>query len=128
MEKIFQNKVAIVTGATSGIGRASAIAFAQAGAKVVVSGRREKEGQETVDLLKKAGGEGMFVKTDVTQESQVETLVKKTVDTYGRLDIAFNNAGIGGGNFGALSELTAEDYDRTFDINVKGLFLSLKYE
>ena len=90
MERALENKVAIVTGATSGIGRASAIALAKAGAKVVVSGRREKEGEETVRLLQNAGGKGIFVKTDISKEDEVAALVRTTVDTYGRLDIAFN--------------------------------------
>ncbi len=94
--KTFSNKVALVTGATSGIGRATALAFAREGAQVVVSGRREKEGNETVALIKKAGGEAMLVKTDVTSEAEVAALVAKTLSTYGRLDAAFNNAGVEG--------------------------------
>src|SRR3989442_6342579 len=90
----FTNKVALVTGATSGIGRATAIAFAREGAKVVVSGRREKEGYETVALIKNAGGEAAFVKADVTSEADVAALVGNTLSTYGRLDVAFNNAGV----------------------------------
>ena len=92
----FSNKVALVTGATSGIGRATAIAFAREGAKVVVSGRRQNEGEETVNLIKKSGGEATFVKTDVTKEADLVSLVAKTLSTYGRLDAAFNNAGVEG--------------------------------
>ena len=84
----FANKVALVTGATSGIGRATAIAFAREGAKVVLSGRRDKEGHEAVDTIKKAGGEATFVRTDVTNESDIAALVAKTLATYGRLDAA----------------------------------------
>ena len=94
----FDGKVVIVTGGSSGIGQATAIAFGKAGAKVVVAARRDSEGEETVNLIKQAGSEGLFVKTDVAQVSEVEALVSKTVETYGRLDFAFNNAGIDGGN------------------------------
>ena len=94
--KTFANKVVLITGGTSGIGRASAVAFAKEGAKVVVSGRRVEEGEETVRQIKAAGGEGLFVKTDVTQIPQIKELVEKTVAKYGRLDIAFNNAGVEG--------------------------------
>ena len=127
MSKTFENKVALVTGGTSGIGRATAIAFARDGAKVVVSGRREKEGSETVALLKKAGGEGIFVKTDVTNESDVAALVRRTVETYGRLDVAFNNAGAEG-VLGPITEATVENYTHVFDANVKGVLLSMKHE
>src|SRR5213596_2312640 len=90
--KRVENKVALVTGGTSGIGRATAIAFARAGAKVVVAGRREKEGAEVVGEIKTAGGEAIFVPTDVSKESDVKALVDQTTATYGRLDVAFNNA------------------------------------
>src|SRR4030042_6764569 len=92
----FAGKVALVTGVSSGIGRATAIKFGERGAKVVVAARREKEGKETVEMIKKAGGEGTFVQTDVRIASQVENMVNQTVKKYGRLDIAFNNAGVGG--------------------------------
>ena len=87
-------KVAIVTGGNSGIGRATAIALAKEGAKVTIAGRRVKEGEETVRLIKETGSEGIFVKTDVANENDVRSLVEKTVKTYGRLDYAINNAGI----------------------------------
>ena len=124
---MFDNKVALVTGATSGIGRAAALAFAREGAKVVVSGRREKEGWETVALIKKAGGEGMFVQTDVASEKDMATLVAKTLSTYGRLDAAFNNAGVEGSQ-GPISEQTVENYHQIMNANVLGVFLSLKHE
>jgi NAD(P)-dependent dehydrogenase (short-subunit alcohol dehydrogenase family) len=80
--KELENKVALVTGASSGIGRATALAFAKEGAKVVVAARRTKEGEETVDLIKKAGGEGIFIQTDITQEEQVKNLIEKTVEIF----------------------------------------------
>jgi NAD(P)-dependent dehydrogenase (short-subunit alcohol dehydrogenase family) len=122
-----QGKVGIVTGATSGIGRETAVLFAKAGAKVVVSGRRELEGKETVDLIRAAGGEGLFVKTDVSKASEVEALVQKAVERFGRLDIAFNNAGIEG-VWVPIIDQSEEDWDRTIDINLKGVWLCLKYE
>ena len=95
---ILQDKVALVTGGTSGIGRATAIAYAQQQAKVVVVSRRIDEGEETVRLIQDAGGEAIFVQADVTKEADVKAMVDKTVDVFGRLDIAFNNAGTVGEN------------------------------
>jgi NAD(P)-dependent dehydrogenase (short-subunit alcohol dehydrogenase family) len=94
MSTTFTNKVVLVTGATSGIGRATAIAFGQAGAKVAVAGRREEEGAQVVREIEQAGGEALFVRTDVAREADVQTLVAKTVERFGRLDFAFNNAGV----------------------------------
>jgi NAD(P)-dependent dehydrogenase (short-subunit alcohol dehydrogenase family) len=90
---IFEGKVALVTGGTSGIGRATAIAFAQQGAKVVVSGRREEEGSQTVRLIHRLGAEGRFVRGDVSKSANVEAMIRQVEDAYGRLDFAFNNAG-----------------------------------
>jgi NAD(P)-dependent dehydrogenase (short-subunit alcohol dehydrogenase family) len=94
---------------------------------VVVANRREKEGEETVDMIKKAGGEGMFVQTDVRIASQVESMVNETVREYGRLDIAFNNAGVGG-IMARLIRTTEEVFDEVVDTNFKGVWLSMKYE
>lgn len=127
MSAELQGKVAIVTGGTSGIGKDTAVLFAKAGAKVVVAGRREAEGKETVDVIRAAGGEGLFVKTDVARAAEVQALVKKTVEKYGRLDIAFNNAGIEGAA-SPITEQPEEDWDRTMNINLKGVWLCLKYE
>src|SRR6266852_1020432 len=96
MTRELRGKVAIVTGGTLGIGRDAAVLFAKAGAKVVVAGRREAEGMGTIDLVRNAGGEGLFVKNDVSQAADVQALVRKTVEKFGRLDVAFNNAGIEG--------------------------------
>ncbi|HEY1925450.1 MAG TPA: SDR family oxidoreductase [Candidatus Acidoferrum sp.] len=120
-------KVALVTGGTSGIGRDTAVLFARAGAKVVINGRREVEGNETVEMIRAAGGEGLFVKGDVSRGTDVESLVQKTVEKFGRLDVAFNNAGIEG-VWVPIVEQTEEDWDRTIDINLKGTWLCLKYE
>ena len=91
-----QDKVALITGGTTGIGRDTAILFAKHGAKVVVAGRREIEGNETINMVHDAGGDGLFLKADVSKSSEVQSLVYKTVEKFGRLDLAFNNAGIEG--------------------------------
>ena len=127
MSKDLQNKVAIITGGTSGIGRDTAVLFAEAGAKVVVAGRREQEGNETVALIRKSGGDGIFVKTDVAKSADVQALVRKTVEKFGRIDCAFNNAGIEG-NFLPIIEQPEEDFDQVININLKGVWLCLKYE
>jgi len=120
-------KVALVTGGSSGIGRATAIKFGERGARVVVAARREKEGKETVEMARKAGGEAMFIQTDVRIASQVENMVNQTVKKYGRLDIAFNNAGVGG-IMARLVRTTEEIFDEVVDTNFKGVWLSMKYE
>jgi NAD(P)-dependent dehydrogenase (short-subunit alcohol dehydrogenase family) len=123
----FAGKVALVTGGSSGIGRATAVKFGERGAKVVVAARRETQGKETVELIRKAGGEALFVQTDVRVASQVENMVSQTVKKYGRLDIAFNNAGVGG-IMARLVRTTEELFDELVDTNFKGVWLSMKYE
>jgi len=122
-----EGKVALVTGGTSGIGRETALLFARAGAKVVAAGRRAPEGEETVELVGAAGGEGLFVKTDVSKAAEVETLVQKTVERFGRLDVVFNNAGMEG-VWVPIARQSEEDWDRTIAVNLKGVWLCLKYE
>jgi NAD(P)-dependent dehydrogenase (short-subunit alcohol dehydrogenase family) len=128
MNTSLENKVALVTGGTSGIGKAAALALARAGASVVVSGRREEEGRAVELAVKKAGGNAIFVRADVSREADVKVLVDKTVATFGHLDIAFNNAGIEG-QMGLTTDVqTAENFDSIFNINVKGVLLSMKHE
>jgi NAD(P)-dependent dehydrogenase (short-subunit alcohol dehydrogenase family) len=122
-----QGKVALVTGGTSGIGRDTAVLFAKAGANVVVAGRREVEGNETIELVHAGGGEGLFVTTDVSKASEVDLLIQKTVERFGRLDIAFNNAGIEGA-WVPIVRQSEGDWDRIIAINLKGVWLCLKYE
>jgi NAD(P)-dependent dehydrogenase (short-subunit alcohol dehydrogenase family) len=120
-------KVAIMTGGSSGIGRATAIALAKERVKITVAARRAKEGEETVRLVKEAGSEGIFVKTDVAKEDDVRSLVENTIKTYGRLDYAFNNAGIEEIMTPFLDQ-TTEKFDKIMNTNVRGVWLSMKYE
>jgi NAD(P)-dependent dehydrogenase (short-subunit alcohol dehydrogenase family) len=119
--------VVLITGALTGIGRAAALIFAQEGARVVVSGRRDKEGQALAAELKALGAEAIFVRADVRHEEDVSNLIDQTVKRYGRLDIAVNNAGTEGLR-GLVTEQTAESYAATFDSNVLGVLLSMKHE
>ena len=121
------DQVVIITGGSSGIGRATAVALAKNGVKVTVAARRATEGEETVQLVKEAGSEGIFVKTDVTKEDDVQSLVEETVKVYGRLDYAFNNAGIEE-MMTPLVEQTSDTFDQIMNVNVKGVWLSMKYE
>ncbi|AMV22846.1 2,5-dichloro-2,5-cyclohexadiene-1,4-diol dehydrogenase [Gemmata sp. SH-PL17] len=122
----FSGKVALVTGGTSGIGRATAVAFAKEGAQVVVSGRREKEGLAVIEEIKATGGTAIFVQADVAKEADVKRLVEETAAKFGRLDVAFNNAGVE--SVGPVTEVTEAEYRRVFDINVWGVLASMKYE
>ena len=122
----FDGKVALVTGGSSGIGKATALAFARAGANVVIASRRVTEGEQTVHEICERGGDAIFVKTDVSKASEVEGLMNQTIEFYGRLDYACNNAGTF--VMGRLFELSEEEWERTINANLKGIWLSLKYQ
>lgn len=123
----FKGKVAVVTGAASGIGRESALAFARAGARVVCSDVTVDGGEETVRMIADMGGDAIFVKCDVSLDADVRAMVDKTIETYGRLDYAHNNAGIEG-IAGPCVACTEENWDKTIGINLKGVFLCCKHE
>ncbi len=126
-QELLKDKVAVITGGTTGIGLAAARLFLQQGAKVVIAGRRKEEGERALKDLRTVSDAVSFIATDVSKKSDVQNLIQTTVETYGRLDIAFNNAGIEG-KFGPISTLEEDDYDAVMDINTKGVWLSCKYE
>src|SRR3989442_3317064 len=119
--------VVLITGALTGIGRATALAFAKDGARLVVSGRREAEGKALEAELRRLGAEAAFIQADVRRDNEVSKLVDKTVARFGRLDVAVNNAGTEG-QVGPITDQTAESYAATFDTNVLGVILSMKHE
>jgi len=125
--KALDGKIALVTGGGSGIGRATALIFAREGAKVVVADIVVDGGEETVKMIKVAGGDALFVKVDVSKAADVEAMVHQTVEMYGRLDCAFNNAGIEGEQ-APIVENSEENWDRVININLKGVWLCMKYE
>ncbi|MEX3789820.1 SDR family NAD(P)-dependent oxidoreductase [Paraburkholderia sp. BR14374] len=127
MSTPLQDKVAIVTGATSGIGRAAALLFASQGMKVVASGTRESTGAMLVAEIAAAGGDTIFVPANVSDATQVERLVKRAEEAYGGVDYAFNNAGVEG-EFGPLDELSETAWDWVMDVNLKGVWLAMKYQ
>ncbi|MGZ3909770.1 MAG: SDR family oxidoreductase [Flavisolibacter sp.] len=127
MDKIFHNQVALVTGASFGIGRATAIAFAQRGAQVVIADHTPDKEQTTLERIHQAGSEGYFVPCDVSRSGEVNTLMEKISDRYGRLDFAFNNAGIEGTQ-APVHECSEENWDATININLKGVWLCMKQE
>lgn len=127
MGVILDGKIVLVTGAGSGIGRAAAVLFANEGAKVIVANRRIENGNETVEMIQNAGGEAIFIQTDVSKKEQVEILISTIIKKYGRLDCAFNNGGVDG-KPASIVDCEEEDWDMIIDINLKGTFLLLKYE
>jgi NAD(P)-dependent dehydrogenase (short-subunit alcohol dehydrogenase family) len=124
----FSGKVAIVTGGNSGIGREVCLALAREGAQVLVAARREAEGAETERLIRAAGGDALFVPTDVTRSDSVKEMVRRCIERYGRLDIAFNNAGITGSVSSTILEAEEADFDATIAVNLKGTWLCMKHE
>ena len=125
-----KNKVAIITGAGSGQGRAAAMIFSRECAKVVVSDWKPELGDETVTLVKRAGGEAIFVRTDVSESADVQNLIRSTVSTFGRIDIIYNNAGVGFSSPLSMSDVinTPEaDWDRVIAINLRSMYLTAKY-
>ena len=125
--KLLENKVAIITGAGSGIGKATALVFAKEGAKVVISDINEKDGNNAVDEIKKAGGEAFFVKADSSKPEDNEVLVKQAIEKYGSIDIAVNNAGIGG-PLSVTGEYPIDGWQKVIDINLSGVFYGLRYQ
>lgn len=120
-----ENKVALITGGASGLGKAMSMLFAKEGAKVIIGDVNEKEGKKVVDKIKEENGEALFIPLDVTQESQWKSAMDKATDTYGQLDVLINNAGIGGGK--NIEEISFEDYRKLMSINMDGVFLGNKY-
>jgi NAD(P)-dependent dehydrogenase (short-subunit alcohol dehydrogenase family) len=127
MSGVLAGKVALITGATSGIGRGAALGIAAAGAQVALCGRRMAEGLETERLIRERGGEAAFFQTDISNAAQVEQLVARTVERFGRLDCALNNAGIGHAPV-LLADATEEQYERVFGVNARGVWLCMKYQ
>jgi NAD(P)-dependent dehydrogenase (short-subunit alcohol dehydrogenase family) len=125
--KQLDGKVALVIGGTTGIGRATAVAFGQAGAIVAIAGRNKEQGSQTEALVRQTGAESLFIETDVTSDRSVCALIERTVEKFGRLDAAFNNAGIEG-KVAALVETSEEDFDSIINTNLKGVYFGLKYQ
>lgn len=122
-----KGKSVVVTGATSGMGQAAAIAFAREGARLVLAARRQEEGEAVAHAARQLGAEAVFVRTDVTVEADIQRVINEAVSRYGRLDIAFNNAGTEG-IAAELADQTSDNYERVMNTNVKSVFLSMKYE
>jgi NAD(P)-dependent dehydrogenase (short-subunit alcohol dehydrogenase family) len=127
-ERKLDGKVALVTGGNSGIGRATALLFAREGAKVVIAARNSERGSRVVEEIHKAGGEAIFVPTNVAKAADVENMVAKTVEHFGRLDCAVNNAAAYAGAFSLTADFTEEEFDHTMAVDLKGVWLGMKYE
>jgi len=123
----FTDQIVFITGAGSGIGRATALAFTKAGARVAVADVNETSGRETVDLIQRAGGDALFVACNVADPVQIEAAIRQTVATYGRLDVGINNAGIGG-TFARFTDQTPDDFDQMMAVNVGGVFYGMQHQ
>lgn len=123
----FQGKVALITGGSSGMGRAAAIAFAKQGATVVIAARRDDQSQDVISQIHDGGGQAHFIKTDVANSDEIQSLIENVVDYHGHLDFAFNNAGTEG-KFAPITELTENDWKRTITVNLTAVWLCMKYE
>ncbi len=128
MDMQFKGDVALVTGGSSGIGRATAIAFSREGAKVVVASRRRDESEETVRLIKSAGGDALFVQTDMKKPPEIAALIARAVEHFGKLNYAFNNAGTEGDPFIPLVESSETTWDEVIAVNLTGVYLCMKHE
>src|ERR671930_1642307 len=128
MPGTLKDKVALVTGGASGIGRATALMFAREGAKLVIADMNDEGGQQTVHLITEQGGEAIFVRTDVSQAVEVQALISTAVETYGRLDCAHNNAGISGGGRAFTAEYAEDMWQQVIAVNLTGVWLCMKYE
>lgn len=127
MSNRFKDRVVMITGGTTGIGKATAIAFAKEGAKVVISGRNEERGKKAIEEITNAGGEAVFFRADTSKSEDVKSLVDFTIKKYGKLDHAFNNAGVLP-QTKKFTDMSEEDYNYVMDVDLKGVFLSMKYE
>ena len=126
--KLFAGKVALVTGGSSGLGEATALKFAQEGARVVIAARRVEQSGQVVQKIREAGGEALFVQADVCSGADVERMVKTALEKFGRLDCAVNNAGISGPRYTPVADVTEEQWDQVMNVNLKGVWLCMKHE
>ena len=123
-----KGKIALVTGATSGIGESTAVLFAAHGAKVVISGRREEQGKSVVEKIVSSGGEAIFIKGDVKQRNDIKNLVTGCLDHFGRLDCAVNNAGITGPTLTPSADIEEDDWDELIEVNLTSVWLCMKHQ
>lgn len=126
--KIFEGKVVLVTGGTSGIGRSTAVAFGKEGAKVIIAARRENLGNEAVEEIRNGGGEATFIRTDVRKPEEIDHLFKTIIEKFGRLDIAFNNAGASLPHIPTAAKTTLAEWDLVMETNMRGIWLCMKQE